>query len=438
MDQGARVRRLVAALCGLLGTISFAWAADLPVALPAAPPSAPPVAPNWNETIATEFRYFTWQSGRGCPTSAVPNGGRGSELYIPFAAQVVGRPNDDFKLEFLARGGWVSARQSTAGLTGEVATTTDTVMNGTVTYLGLNGIQPFASVSTNLPTGRSALFGSAANARMDPDLVDIPSFGEGFNIGPAAGFRMPITDSLLVTLSAGDTFRGGYLRESSLSAVAPVVQSATNVRPGDVFTATTGIAYGADPFTTSFIGSMTEETTTAQNGVPLYKPGTRYLVSGSFAYKWPTLGVTTLNASAAHSNRNDVLFLGATSLVREAMNTNSNLYRVGVQHLFPLGQLTIGPTETFLFRDHNGYDSTTLQFVPAKDRFATGALARVAISDNLTFNARMEYIWTREDDHPAPGGRQFSVLANAFVAGSAVPIVSSSGWMFVVGATGKF
>jgi len=120
------------------------------------------------------------------------------------------------------------------------------------------------------------------------------------------------------------------------------------------------------------------------------------------------------------------------------MNTNSNLYRVGIQHLFPLGNLTIGPTETFLFRDRNGYDSATLQFVPAKDRFATGILARYAVSDNLMFNSRMEHIWTRERDHPAPGGQQFSVLANAFVAGSAVPVVSSSGWMFVVGATGKF
>jgi hypothetical protein len=111
---------------------------------------------------------------------------------------------------------------------------------------------------------------------------------------------------------------------------------------------------------------------------------------------------------------------------------------VGIQHLFPVGALTIGPTETFLFRDHNGYDSTTLQFVPAKDRFATGFLARYAVTDNLVVNGRMEYIWTNEDERLAPDGRQFSVLANAFVPGSFVPVISSSGWMFVVGATGTF
>jgi len=413
-----------------------AVAADMPVKAPVS--QADPPAANWTETIATEFRYFAWQSGRGFPTTAVPGSGSGSELYIPFAAQVVGRPNDNLKIELLARGGWVWARQSTAGLTGEVATTTDTVMSGTVTYLGLNGVQPFASVSTNLPTGRSALFGSAANARMDSDLVDIASFGEGFNIGPTLGFRMPITQSLLVTLSAGNTFRGGYLRESSLSAVPPIVQAPTNLAPGNVFTGTAGIAYQADPYAASLTGSISEETTTSQNGVPLYRAGTRYLVSGSFAYKGPTQGVTTLNVSAARSNRNDVLFLGASALVQEALNTNSNLYRVGIQHLFPLGPLTIGPTESFLYRDRNEYDSATLQFVPAKDRFATGMLARYAVSDNLVFNARAEYIWTHDDDRLAPFGKQFSVLANAFVAGSGVPVVSSTGLQVVVGATGKF
>jgi ABC-type Co2+ transport system permease subunit len=37
---------------------------------------------------------------------------------------------------------------------------------------------------------------------------------------------------------------------------------------------------------------------------------------------------------------------------------------------------------------------------------------------------------------PAAGGQQFSVLANSFVAGSAVPVVSSTGW--IAGANAKF
>src|SRR5438093_6748001 len=129
------MKRLIAPLCFGLATVSAASAADVPVPAPAVPEPEP-----WHATISTEVRYFFWQSNRGFPTSVVPasDGGRGAEVYIPFAVQVVGRVTDDFKLEFLTRGGWVWARQSTAGLSGEVATATDTVSSSTVTYLGLN------------------------------------------------------------------------------------------------------------------------------------------------------------------------------------------------------------------------------------------------------------------------------------------------------------
>ena len=71
-------------------------------------------------------------------------------------AVVNGKPASDVKLDFLIRGGWVSARQTTAGLTGSVQTFTDTVMSGTATYLGFTGIQQFAGLSVNAPSGRSA------------------------------------------------------------------------------------------------------------------------------------------------------------------------------------------------------------------------------------------------------------------------------------------
>jgi hypothetical protein len=430
--------RLIATVCGVLATTSLGSAADMPVK---APPRAPnqASAPAWNLTVSGEARYYSWQSDRGFPTRFTPaNSGRGSELYVPYAAQLVGSPVDNFKVDLVARGGWVWARQSTAGLTGEVATTTDTVASWTVTYLGLKGIQPFAAVSTNLPTGRSELLGTAANARMDPDLVDIATFGEGFNVGPTAGFNLPISSTLIMTPSAGYTWRNSYDRENSLDALDPTLQVPTRINPGNVFTATDSISYQSGQLAAQIIGSLSLQTPTIENGVPLYRGGARYLVAGTWSYSWPEAGVTTLTASAAHTNRNDVLFLGAPALVKEAMNTNSNLYRVGLQHLIPVGRVTFGPTASFLYRDHNEYDTTTLQFVPAKDRWAAGALVRIGVTDMLTFNARMERVWTHENEDPAPGNLKFSVLANGFVPAFTIPVISSTGWQLVIGSTGRF
>jgi hypothetical protein len=152
-----------------------------------------PADRNWSTTFDTEVRYTAWTATRGFPAAPITNGGSGSQVYIPLSLQFTGRPWQDVKLEFLARSGYVSAKQTTGGQTGAVTTTTDTTLTPTVTYLGWETLQPFTSVTLNLPTGKSVLYGNTRFARMDSDLVDIPTFGEGFNIGPSIGANIPFT-----------------------------------------------------------------------------------------------------------------------------------------------------------------------------------------------------------------------------------------------------
>jgi hypothetical protein len=128
-----------------------------------------------------------------------------------------------------------------------------------------------------------------------------------------------------------------------------------------------------------------------------------------------------------------------TTLVTEPFNSNSNLYRVGLEHLFPVGQFAYGPTGSFLFRDTNGYVPTTLQFVPAKQRWSAGAQAKYAPSNTLLFTARVERVWIHANEFPAlPNATTFSVLADTPVPSFTVPVVSGNGWQFAVGATASF
>src|SRR5262249_46472909 len=152
-QQHNRKRRravMVAAAVSLVATAS-AHAADV-----AAPPAAAENPKWWTATFASDVRYFSWDSTRGFPTRASTSPGHGSEVYIPFVARLAGKPIDDFSIELLARGGWVRANQSSAGLSGSVETTTDTVASGSITYLGFTGVQPFLALSLNLPTGQSS------------------------------------------------------------------------------------------------------------------------------------------------------------------------------------------------------------------------------------------------------------------------------------------
>jgi opacity protein-like surface antigen len=423
--------------------------------------AGPPPADNatnaltWTQTFAGEVRYDSWRSNRPFPANAttagghfLPSSGSGSEVYTPYATQLTGQ-NNDWKIELLGRGGWVDARQTTTGLNGYVQTATDTVASATFTYLGMQGLQPFVAVEMNLPTGLAELPANAVAAQMDPDLVDIATFGEGFNIGPTVGFNLPISNSLLLTLSAGYTHRGTFERQFPLTPPTPPpanMGTPAKIDPGDVLTGTVSLGYQVGQLTTKLTGTVSQQTSTTDvNDVPFLRAGMTYLAAGTWTYAWPgdNTGVTTLSASASHSNRNQVMFQCLancpTTLVTEPFNSNSNLYRVGLEHLFAVGQVAFGPMGSFLFRDANGYVPTTLQFVPAKQRWSAGAQAKYAPSNTVVFNARVERVWIHANEIPAlPNNTTFSVLANTPVPSFTVPVVSGNGWQFSAGATASF
>jgi len=56
----------------------------------------------------------------------------------------------------------------------------------------------------------------------------------------------------------------------------------------------------------------------------------------------------------------------------------------------------------------------------------------------VTRNAKLERVWTHEEERPAAGDRVFSVLLNDFVAASSVPVVSSTGWQASLGLNARF
>src|SRR5207245_3216918 len=99
------------------------------------------------------------------------------------------------------------------------------------------------------------------------------------------GLNLPISQSLISTSSVGYTWRGQYLRERSLSQLNPAIQSPTQIDPGDVLTGTASIGYQDERWNVSLTGTVSEETTTTQNGADFYRAGRRYLGTASAAYK---------------------------------------------------------------------------------------------------------------------------------------------------------
>ena len=396
-----------------------------------ASPPAPVAASSWDFTVNQDVRYFSWSSTpRGFPTSLAP-GGHGTEVYAPLAFQAVGRPADDLKLEVLTRGGYVSARQSVGGVSGQVSTVTDTILSATATYYGWNGFQPFLSVNVNAPTGKTALFGLSARARMDSDLVDLPTFGEGWNVGPTLGVIVPLNNSLFLSFGAGYTNRGPYDREGFLDPVTGA-QGVIRLDPSDVFTGNASIGYQVGALSLRGAASYSVESNTLIDGALFYKTGNRYFLSGTAAYAWNDSWTSSVSASYSHADRNQIAVFGLPALVVEAFNSNSNVVRVAADSTYKDGPLAVGPTVSYLQRDHNAYDPTANQFVVAKTRWGVGGVLFYTVNKQATLSARAERIWVHEDDNPA------KVFGNFVIPGSAIPAVSSNGWMLSFGGVVNF
>lgn len=409
------------ALFGVLAA-GNSFAADIPAAMPtkAVGRSADKI---WTTTVNSEVRYASWRSTYGSPTSIPPlaGNGSGSQVYVPFSASVVGAPVSDWKFEFLARSGYVWARQNTRGLQGEVSTLTDTALSGTATYTGWDGFIPFVTLNVNAPTGKAALYGPSRFARMDPDLVDIATYGEGWNVGPTVGVNLPVTVNTVVTLSAGHTHRNAFTKEGAIDLVT-LAQASQNVDPGDLTTFNASVTSQLDRWSIQAAIAYATESTSYANGVPTYKAGDRVTVNGSLAYAWNDAWRTTASGYWTYARRNDILSPLGAVLIPEAFNSNSSVYRIGLDQTFTSGVWSLGPTVSYLHRDANSYNPITFAFIPAKNRWAVGGTVQRSMTADITLNARLERIWARELDQP-------SVPA---------PTLTSDAWQVSGGAVVRF
>ena len=416
-------------VCACGSGVSPSLAADMPVKA-----AVQSIDQLWNISYNSEVRYFSWSNTRGFPTDVAPlaGNGRGTQVYAPMSLSVTGNPNPDWKLDFVLRGGFVSASQSTSGERGSVNTPVDTQVSGTMTYNGFKGFQPFVAMLVNMPTGSAALFGNSRFSRMDGDLVDQGTYGEGWNFGPTAGVNIPLSTALILTLSGGYTVRNSFNKEAA-DPITGLITATDNIKNGDEGTLTAALGYAQGPLSLQGSISHSWDQISQSNsfGMPdfnQYQVGPRTLISGSASYAFNAMWSAYANGFWTHTDKNDVLDPTGTFLSAEAGNSNSNLFRVntGLNYRFNNG-VTAGPIASYLFRDHDGYDPTTFSFVPAKTRWSVGGVANYNVTNKININGRLERVWIRENENPGPG-----------FPPPIFPLMSGDAWLVAGGATVKF
>jgi hypothetical protein len=398
-------------------------------------PKLQAAAAAWTVSFNDELRYFSWHGSRGWPNNVL-GAGSGSELYNPFGLSLSGAPSQDWKFDANVRGGLVWARQSLGGFSGELSTATDTTFSGTATYNGFNGFQPYVTLMVNAPTGTTNLQNTKTFARMDPDLVDIPTFGEGFNVGPTFGVNIPINQEFTLVLNGGYTWRGPWDKENGFDAATMTTPGPLqHTDPSRVYTGAATLTYVKGRLMVQGSGSIAGETTNFVDGMPQYRSGLRTQISGSTSYAWDEMWTSSIDGYFVHSDRNEIIMGNAPVLVAEAFDSNNNVYRVNFSHMYHTGPLTIGPVASFMVREQNSWDATTFQFVPGKTRFSVGGSGQYAVTNKITANARLEHVWIREDLSPD----KVAIVAGVaqLFPGSGLPVVTGEGWTALGGLTAQ-
>jgi len=387
----------------------------------AAQSAAADTAQRWQAIVDASAQYYSWSNSTG---------NRGSQIYAPAAVKFIGRPVTDWKAEFLVRSGYIRSQQSTSTSASASESMTDTALATTWTYYGWNGVQPFVALNVNVPTAHWSA-GATSNATLptnkaDSDIVK-PVLGEGWNVGPSVGANFALTPALIVSAGFGYTYRGPFTGTTTtgVNSVGPA-----SFNPGDVYTINTGLGWSGDTDIVQLSLAYSKETISYQDSAPLYRAGGRIIANLKAGHSWDDNWSTRGAFTFSHFGKNDVAMAGLPDLAHEVFNSNSNLYSATLEQVFSKDNYSIGPSVTYLYRDRNGYDPTTFQFIPAKTSWAAGLGAKAALRDNIKVSAKVEHIWVHEGDNPDK-----LILLNTILPGSGVPAAITRAWSVSVGAS---
>ena len=366
--------------------------------------------------VQQDFKFISWEGTRGT-NIFLPERGEGSQFYAPTTAGVSANLANAALWELAVRTGYVWSHHATKGQEATYEGATDTLAALKVTIGGFTYISPFVSVSTNIPTGDSFLPGQQRFVRMDPDLVDIGAFGEGFNINPAVGFTFAPTANFMVSPSVGYAWRGKFGREGGVASVNnALTETEIEADPGNVLQASlTSVArLGAVTVQGSFTHISQSEVT--MNGVPVGQAGARY--AGSLRALYPVTPKFAIDFSAgwtfAEKNKapktppSQTLPFGGGDLIEEAKNSNSHVVIAGIQPTYALTDtLSLGVNYSFLWRNENYYDIIEDRFIPARTKHSVGLVFDYALSKSAVVSLTGSRFWVHDDDGPV--GTQVSI-----------------------------
>ena len=328
----------------------------------------------------TGCHYSAWQSD---------NGTSGSQWYTPLT--IDGR-FDRFTLRLVSA--YLSAGYSsdTDG-SQSVATLVDTKANFSYELIKILPIDMLFGLDFNLPTGRTNLDVDELALIMDPDLVPITRYGEGFNVNPS--FTLGKTwRNWQAGASIGYTWRGTY----DFSTFAQ------DYDPGDIISLAAEAQFRLSPaWRLRGFGGYAYYGTDTVGGETYYQEGNFIMAGAGAAYapgkKWK------IDASLAGILRGKSHFGDASStILTEDQNSQGNELMVNIgAGFFPAAKVTLNTRLSYLWMGENGFDDNSPFHKAGRQKYALTAGMGYQFTDKFQADLTLTGFWMNEGpswDHP--------------------------------------
>ena len=158
-----------------------------------------------------------------------PNGDVGQQIYFPL---VSGMRYNDFGFKVVAGGAYTSFSPGESA-SSSLGAMLDTKLNLSYEFAKKWPVDILLALDMNLPTGTTNLSRKEERLIMDPDLISVTYFGEGFNVNPSVIFSRQWGDQWVTGVGFGYNFRGEY----------DYTDSVQKYSPGDIFSIVPEVRY---------------------------------------------------------------------------------------------------------------------------------------------------------------------------------------------------
>jgi hypothetical protein len=235
----------------------------------------------------------------------------------------------------------------------------DTKMNFSYEFLDKLPVDILVGLDLNLPTGKTRLETLERNRMLDPDLVSIHKYGEGFNVNPTIGMAR-VWDSWAVGLGVGYLFRGEY----------DYSEAVIDFDPGDIFSLTGQLLCAvSSQVTMKFYGEMARYDKDRVLGEDYYEESDFLLVGAEMGIGGENLK-TTLAVEGIYRGKSKFQEAGS-GLLTEDRSSYGDEYRVTLAGSYRIGDSTIlRPQFHYLQVNENDYAQTSPFYIGDRSKIS--------------------------------------------------------------------